>query len=110
MVALLEGFREAQNLDPDAYVFQGIVPVVEEPTSRDMEKMFAFTRHVLERGRYRFRLADGRTVFVLWGMGDLPAELQGHRLRVTDWQGNTQTLAADELVLGEAPVYAEVLP
>ncbi|RME87564.1 MAG: hypothetical protein D6770_09105 [Anaerolineae bacterium] len=104
MVTVLEGFREAENLDPEAYLFRG-----EGIGEEDVRAMFDLTRHVLERGRYRFLLADGREIYVLWGEGDLPPELQGE-VRVTDWRGETSTILAEDLRPDDAPLYVETLP
>ncbi len=58
-------------------------------------------------GRYRFRFGDDRPpVYVLWGEGAADIE-PGSTLLITSLDGSTQTLPANELILGQEPVFAE---
>ena len=56
-----------------------------------------------------YRVISGSDVFyVLWGGSEVPAEISG-TIKVTDIYGTSRTIGAAELVLGDEPVYVELL-
>ncbi len=59
----------------------------------------------IEEGQYRFNI-EGKTVYALWGVGSLPAEITGE-VKVTEISG-TQTVAdSATLQLSDSPIFVE---
>lgn len=71
-----------------------------------VEKVDYFqTAQKLADGQFRFSVDDS-TVYVLWGSGPLPAEIQG-QIRLTDIYGQQREVDASSLDLTDVPVYIE---
>lgn len=71
-----------------------------------VEKLDEFTAvEKLEEGAYKFTV-EGREVYVLWGSSEAPAELSGP-VTVTEVDGTETETTAEELELGEGPVFVE---
>ena len=58
-------------------------------------------------GQYKF-ISGSKIVYVLWGGGNLPAEIKG-KIKVTDIYGETQQTQAGNLTLRDEPVFVEIL-
>jgi len=56
-------------------------------------------------GQYKFVFKD-KVVYVFWGKAELPSEISG-RVKVTDLYGQSQVIDADDIVLGESPIFVE---
>jgi hypothetical protein len=59
-------------------------------------------------GHYKVTTSGSNVFYVLWGDSEIPAEISG-TLKVTDIYGTSRTIGAAELVLGDEPVYVELL-
>ena len=59
----------------------------------------------LGNGQYKF-VVNGKPVYVLWGAGQIPAELSG-QARVTDLRGNETRVMVSDLRLTDTPVFVE---
>lgn len=59
----------------------------------------------LTAGQYRFTI-DGKTVYVLWGEGPVPAAVQG-QIILTGMDGTEQVTTATAIALSENPVFIE---
>lgn len=59
----------------------------------------------LADGRYKF-IKNGKTIYILWGLGSLPGELVG-AVKRTDIYGNTEEVEISNLKLSEIPIYLE---
>ena len=73
------------------------VEIIREELFRD--------NHRVKSGQYKFTV-DEKPVYVLWGEGDLPVELEG-MVVVTDIKGNTQRMNADAVTVTDAPIFVE---
>lgn len=70
------------------------------------EKLDGFTEaERLGEGRYRFTV-ENRSVYVLWNDAAVPAELSGP-ITVTEVDGTETETTAEELEVGEGPVFVE---
>lgn len=56
-------------------------------------------------GQYRF-FKDNRIIYVLWGKGSLPAEIED-KVKVTDISGSEKILTSDSIQLTNSPIFVE---
>jgi len=59
------------------------------------------------QGQYRFS-KDDRVIYVLWGKGRLPSEIEGE-VRVTDISGNEKIITSDSIRLTSSPIFIEII-
>ncbi len=71
-----------------------------------VQKLDGFTAvETLAEGQYKFTVND-RPVYVLWGSGELPEEISG-LVKLTTYTGDSSTLPADDITLGDDPIVVE---
>ncbi len=64
----------------------------------------------LSEGQYKYTFSDKDPVYVLWcesGTCQLPSEISGN-VKVTDYQGNEQTMSTNEIRLTSSPIFVEI--
>ncbi len=61
---------------------------------------------VMAEGQYKFML-DNKTIYVLWGPGNIPAEITGE-VTVTDISGSEQRKLISDINLSDSPVFVEL--
>ncbi len=73
-----------------------------------IQKLDGFSQvETLAYGQYKFTVND-RPVYVLWGSGEPPEEISG-QVRVTTYTGEEYEARADQITLGDDPVFVEPL-
>ncbi|MFQ6066249.1 MAG: hypothetical protein ACE5K3_03105 [bacterium] len=92
------------NLTPLFYAHCTIASKLEDFQRVEKIKERVRGRTILE-GRYRF-LKNNKAVYVLWGRGKLPSEIEG-KVRVTDISGSEEILTSDSIRLTSSPVFVE---
>ena len=71
-----------------------------------IEKLDKFTSaEKLVKGQYKF-IVEGKTVYVLWGSGEIPKEITGEVL-VTDIYGKETRISSSAISLTESPIFVE---
>ena len=71
-----------------------------------IEKLDKFTSaEKLAEGHYRFTVG-GKTVYVLWGSGEIPEEIRGEVL-VIDIYGEETRTDSSAIELTESPIFVE---
>lgn len=71
-----------------------------------IEKLYKFTStEKLAEGQYRF-MVEGKAIYVLWGSGEIPAEITGEVL-VTDIYGKETRTDSSAISLTESPIFIE---
>ena len=74
-----------------------------------IEKLDKFaSAEKLAEGRYRF-MVEGEVIYVLWGSGEIPAEITGEVL-VTDIYGKETRTDSSVIKLTESPIFVEEYP
>jgi len=53
-------------------------------------------------------ISKSKTIYVLWGEEKVPSEISG-RIKVTNIYGKSQEISANDLILGDEPIFVEIL-
>lgn len=95
------------NKNPLFYAHKNIADKIGKFSKVEKIKEKVEGKTIIE-GQYKFTV-DNKTIYVLWGEGELPEEIKSLRtLKVTDFLGKENLLSGEQTKLSSNPIFIEI--